>query len=844
MGWLLHLAFPLFCLLPGLPLLWLLGRSSSHGTSLGPFLFRAVLAGFLLHSAVALLLVEVGRFSWGTFLIVEGVVGLLLAAGLGWRRKISWPRPVWEDLVPLGLLLLAALLLGEPHPAILGGTDPGVYIGIGAHILRVGSLRSTDPVWAAMDPRVAREFLFVNQPGMSIPYHRLPGFYTLDEASGETLPQFYHLYPLWLALSFGVAGLSEGLFITPVLAAWSLVAVYYAGRAVAGKWPALAGSLLLGLNPLFIWLGRHPISEVPAQFLLFSSGYALVTFLESNEQDRPAGLLAGAALGGLLHTRVDSVLVLALVGAWLTFRLLTPGRRWSGLYPFLLPFGISLGHWGVYLGLFTWGYTIDALGGALRFLLGPVAWPMAILGTLGFLFLLFLNRRGRLAAFLPALRVAVAGGILLLSGWAWFVWPHLASPQRVGFYAWNGWQFYPVSQGQNFLHLVGYLSPLGMALGLAGLCLLTLRGEVQRAAWTVGLALLYGLLYTYRNTEYPILPYTMRRHFVALIPVLMLMVGYALYRLAHIQRWAGRAAAVALLLLLGWTFLEASLLPLQVNDFAGIEGQIAELAERFSPQDILLFTDAGGAGTALAFPLQYLHQRTSLVLQHPQPDSLLLHEQVQDWWRENRNVYVLVSEGESRLSPEVFSLEWLGTCSLRWKQLEYLLDRLPEKVIEQEARYNLYRLADAGEYPGKPVVDVGAGDYPYLVGGFWAPEQTPEGMTFRWTDGNARVELPGRWFASPGVLTLTLRLQPGWGTEGKPFLEVWLGGVLLQQFSPGPEMREYAIPIPQDLKVLLAEQSTVLLRLNGSTWVPASAGLSDTRRLGVALDRIAVETSP
>ncbi len=843
-GWLLHLVLPLFCLLPGLPILWSLGRPASHAaTSLGLFLFRAVLAGFLLHSAVALILAELGLFSVEPFLVVEGI-GLLLIVALGWHRKLLLPRPAWEDLLPLGLLLLAALLLGEPHPAILGGTDPGVYIGIGMNILRAGSLRTVDPIWAAMDPQVAREFLFANQPGMSIPYHRLPGFYILDISSGVLMPQFYHLYPLWLALSFGVAGLPEGLFITPVLASWSLLAIYYAGRAIVGKWSALAGSLLLGLNSLFIWLGRHPTSEMPAQFLLFAGMYALVTFLDSNEHDRPAGVLAGAALGGLLHTRVDSILVLALIGAWLAFRLLSPGRRWSGLHPFLLSFGIFLGHWGLYLALFTWGYTIDVWVGALKFLLAPIARPMAFLGVLGFLLLLLLNRRGRLPVFLPILRKAVAGGILVLSGWACFAWPYLAPPQVVGFYAWNGWQFYPVSQGQNFLRLVWYLSPLGMALGLAGLCRLALRDPVRRAAFVVGLVLLYGLLYTHRNIDYPVLPYTMRRHFVVVIPALMLMAGYALYRLSRVQWQTGRAVAAALLLLQGWTFFEASQLPLQVNDFSGIENRVAELAGRFAPADILLFTDVA-SGTALAFPLQYLYQRPSFVLQRPQPDSRALYDQVQAWWEEGRNVYILVSEGESRLSQEVFSLEWLGTFPLRWWQVEYTLDRLPEKVVEQEARYNLYRLADAREQPKPPTVDVGAGDYPYLVEGFWAPEQTPEGMTFRWTNGNALVELPGRWFVSPGALTLTLGLQPARGAaESSPFLEVWLGGVLLERFNPSLEMREYAIPISPDLGNLLAKQGSTLLRLKSSTWVPASAGLSDTRQLGVALDRIAVQTSP
>jgi hypothetical protein len=843
--WLLYLAFPLFSLLPGLPIVLLLERRESRPTlTLGEFLFRGVLAGFLLHSAVAFVLVEMGLFSLGPVLVAEGILGLLLATALWRRRKrLSWPRPSWEDLVPVGLLLLVALLLGQPHPAILGGSDPGGYIGIAANILRTGSLRAFDPVLAAMDPHLARtEFLFPNLPGLSMAYHRLPGFYALDAPVGTITPQFYHLYPLWLAFSFAAVGFPAGLLITILLAAWALVAVYYAGRAIVGKWPALAASLLLGLNPLFVWLGRHPLSEVPAQFLLFSSVYALVAFLRSDERDRVAGALAGAALGGFLHTRADSVLALAVVVVWLAFRLLTSGRRWSTLLPFLLPLGVSLGHWGLYLGLFTWGYTIDALGGALQFLLGPIVWPMIFLGTAGFLLLVFLARRGRLSSLLPAFRVAVAAGVLLLSAFGWLVWPRLSPPRPVAFYVWNGWQSFPVTQGQNLIHLAWYLAPLGLALGIAGFCLAVLRADMRRVAFIAGLALLYGLLYIYHSAEYPSQPYVMRRYFVVLIPTLVLMAGYILYRLARAHRWAGRLVAAALLLLLGWTFFSASQLPREVNDFGGIEAQIAGLAERFGPRDILLFTDVS-MGTELAFPLQYLYQRSCFVLQRPQPDSLALRSQVEAWWSEGRSVYVLVSPGESRLSPAVFSLEWLSTFSLHWQQLEYPLDRPPQRALEQEIRYDLYRLADAAESSGQRVVDVGAGDYPYLAGGFWGPEQTPAGTTFRWTNGDATVELPGSWFVSTGPLTLTLDLQ-GWSpAEGTSFLEVWLGGRLLQTLRPGQEMREYAISVPQDLRAELAAQSTTSLRLRGPTWVPASTGLLDTRQLGVVLDRIAIQTS-
>jgi hypothetical protein len=250
-------------------------------------------------------------------------------------------------------------------------------------------------------------------------------------------------------------------------------------------------------------------------------------------------------------------------------------------------------------------------------------------------------------------------------------------------------------------------------------------------------------------------------------------------------------------------------------------------------------------GMMLAFPLQYVYSRTAFVLQRPEPDSLALRDQVQAWSEEGRHVFVFVSQGASRLSPQLFALVWQGQYVLHWQQLEYPLDRPPAQAVEQELRYNVYRLATAGGGAGvqseERVIDVGASDYPYLAEGFWGPEQTPAGMTFRWTDGDATVELPSRWFAASGPLTLTLDVQQGWeAREDAGSVEVWLNEMLLGRISPDLQMRAYDLPLPQGLPALLAAQDTVLLRLSGSTWLPAAAGLPDTRVLGVMVDAIAV----
>lgn len=837
-GWLLHLLLPFICLLPGLLLLGLSRKGVPGPISWSEVLFRSFLAGFLFHSVVLFLLAEAGLLSPFSLLVIEGSGGILLLF-LVWRRRRYWHRPrlSWEDGLPLFLLVWTALLLGRPYPNLLGGADPGSYVAIATAISREGSLRLHDPLWAAMEPNWAKEeFLFANMATLQMAYHRLPGFYALDASSGTVLPQFYHLYPLWLALGLWLVGFPGGLWVTPVLACWAILSLYFAGRSLFGRWPAFLAALLWGTNALFLWMSRNPVSEVMAQFLLFGAIYGLATFLQSHEWDTVAGLLGGAALGGLLHTRLDAILAIGWAILWLALRPLG-GKRHHGLPFFSL--GLALAHWGFYLAAFSWGYTGDALGGSLRFLYGPLSWIVIPSGVAVLTLLLLLARKGLLPTLWPFLRLALALIVLLLVLLAWFLWPHLTPAQEVGFFSWDHWDLFPITQGQNFVQLTWYLSPLAVALGVAGFLWLLSKGQRKAFIYPAGLVLLYGAVYIYHTAEYPLHPYVMRRYFPFLLPFLVLLAVYALYRLTRLPFRPARLLAFGLLIWLTWCLWNTTPLLRNSREFAGLDDQLTDLAKRFAPGDILLFADVW-PGTNLAVPLQYIYQRSSWVLQRERVDDQALRAQVGRWWAEGREVYVLVARGNSRLSPQKWAPEWEGTLRLAWEQPYPLWDRPPEQMQEIRISLDLYRLALRTEAIGPTAIDVGGADYPYLSG-FWDKEVDLAGRTFRWTKGEAEVEIPGRWFDTAGPPRLLLTLSQSWANPGRPStLRIWLEERLLIEHNPPRDWQDWTLDLPEEFWARLPKEGVVHLRLESATWMPASEGYTDERELGVALDRVLV----
>ena len=217
----------------------------------------------------------------------------------------------------------------------MGGKDPGTYMNEGIQIAQRGSLAIHDPALAAVPEQFRSMFLSGAPEEIEQGLHqgvRFMGFFVADASRGEVMGQFPHAFPAWIAVAYGLDGLSGARRAVGVWAILGLLAVYFAGARFVGRTPAFIAALLLGINVAEVWYARYPNSEVMQQALLFAALLALARAYRDG--DRFFAPVAAVLLGSLMFVRLDSLVVLGTVSAGLLL-LVVDGTRigWAFFAP-------------------------------------------------------------------------------------------------------------------------------------------------------------------------------------------------------------------------------------------------------------------------------------------------------------------------------------------------------------------------------------------------------------------------------------------------------------------------------------------------------------------------------
>lgn len=179
-------------------------------------------------------------------------------------------------------------------------------------LARSGGLSPLDPVLGAInDPAVLEAY----RGGNYQPTIFLPGVYTT--ADGLEF-QFYHLFPVWLALLgdvFAPQGSSYGLTLLSLVSLlfFQRLAHLISGRASVG----LVAGLLLAVNPLHAFFSKFTVTEVPTlAFSTISFVFLLSYWRSSSSQRHGRQLIVSAlALGLLFMTRISGFMYLPFVFA-------------------------------------------------------------------------------------------------------------------------------------------------------------------------------------------------------------------------------------------------------------------------------------------------------------------------------------------------------------------------------------------------------------------------------------------------------------------------------------------------------------------------------------------------
>ncbi|HEX6288006.1 MAG TPA: hypothetical protein VFZ66_02395 [Herpetosiphonaceae bacterium] len=637
------LGVPLFLYIPGyiLDRLWLEEGIAVRGIERH---ITRIVASVLLVGWLAFLMAEIGVFGYWLLagcVLALAVPGLLLLHRRGrlprFERLAAPPSGIVAGRSPartalggmrarlaalrfdhllLGIALLFGLLVARPFEVIRGGLDAGVYANTGVAIARTGSIVQHDPIVADIGRRAAAgddlarqietNILGVQSAKRNIATRvRAAGFFISggELAQGRVVPQFFHLWPVWIAIFVSMLGPTAGLIATGAFGTLGVVLLGLLGRRIAGGQAGLLGALFLALMTPQVWFSRMSTSEAQAQALTLAGLWAFTHFADATARRERIwwGVLVGGACGGLALTRIDSFWVVGPALALLLYVALT--HRWHIGYTVLaLTLGALLVHTALHTLLIARAYFFDT--GYARF----QDYALTIRLSLPFLTPelqdRFMNRWGskyqdpwRLWIELGAIGVGVlllaaiwrwprpllvlerwlqrrrrwllTGGALALGGMAiygYLIRPEILTAETLRHpFAPTNWlrlQGYvgapiepPIDKycqpGEpcketlyialaNMVRLGWYLSPLGVALGTIGWLLLWHR--LDRHSWFfVVIATIYALFYirSLYGTSDQTYIYILRRYVPLVYPAFALGMAYALAQIGGWRPGAG-----------------------------------------------------------------------------------------------------------------------------------------------------------------------------------------------------------------------------------------------------------------------------------------------------------------
>ncbi len=596
-------------------------------------------------SVVGLMLLDADALASGPLLVglLAALVGWAgLVVGLRVRWPVRWAASSDSTKLAGGLGLLLVIGVGmairsDPSPYLHGGQDQGIYVDVGHHIARTGRLRAVDRLVAGEVPGFPAEAIQAthelepiaeDSPLAGVREGRwIAGLHIEDASEGRIIPAFFHLLPVWLAMTELELGFARSTWVLVVFAGLAQLGAFAVGyRLAAGEvrepgaqrrgWAVgLIAATTLVVHPLDLWISTFTVTENLARAaLLGSAGLAL----EATTAERRAepGVVVMAGLAGLVFAAGafarGSMLAMAIVLALalVVVRREVPRTRWALLVTLVV--GTTLA--AVQGILHSWPYFFSAASNHFYvpkirpFQAEAVAWTVVAGGSV----LLADRGLGRLRQRWPRLTetdslVRIAALLVLVGALAAMIYRALDSADGFG------------PSQQVGVVLLRYGGPVGLGLGLVGLVFGSWFAPARLQAWLVlamavvlATALKPGIRYEFYYARYLV---------GDVIPVLIVAAAWALGEAARwlAARWGPRVAALGLALALSaWWAPSLFVLGRPVFWTRDLEHSPEALAEIFDrvPADAVLFFDARLPGRwrgSLATPAFLAFDKTVLV---------------------------------------------------------------------------------------------------------------------------------------------------------------------------------------------------------------------------------------
>ena len=700
---------------------------------------------------------------------------------------------------------------------MLGGRDPGVYMSEGIQIAQRRALVTVDPVAAGV-PAETRDLFFPNYGDESFYSVRYMGFHLRDPETGTVSGQFPQGYPVWIAIAYGLDGITGTRQVIAWWAIFGVVAVYFIANRLIGPVAAAAAAGLLCIHVIQTWYARYPNSEIVTQALLFAA--LLAHSYAHEDEDRFFGPIAASLLGLALFTRLP---VIVAVGTAVAASLLANVNGHRPRMGFLVTLGAWLAAAAVYYTTQLRPYFSRPIGYIQSLetihLVPLVAAMLAVAG------LLWAVRTPRIAAlvrvWLPRFLIAVVsiGAIygLVFREPGGRLAPHDAYALRV------------------FADL--YFTRTALILAVIGYALVVWRSFWRAPALILTVTVL-AVFFFYKMRIWPENFWLARRFLTEILPGALIFAAAAMFAPLWLTRSRPAFAAIGVLasLFLGQQYLSASQ-PIRTHiEYAGIIPRLEQLAAMFGDDDLVIVEARAASDVhVLALPLSYIYARNVLVLYDSRPDKASVRTFL-TWAHEKYgDVYFIAGGGTDLLSPGVRSLV---VATERYQVPEYektTYDVYPRRSVMKPFDFTIYRLVELGSGVAPQSLDIGGTDDLNLLD-FHPKERLGGGnLTFRWSQDASYLVMR----VQPESRQLTLTLNGGRPRGVAPaHVTVYLDGEQLGTAEPSNEFREYVFPIPEPLASRTASADGAQIRIQSTTWVPrATIGGPDTRALGVMLDR-------
>ncbi len=807
--------------------------------------FLQILTSILISGWIGLTLAELGYFSLFNLLFLLVAFSVILAVKFKVKFRLDlFPKPElnYKSIALVVILLIAVALFFHPFEWIAGGGDPGIYVNTGVNIAKTGSIVIyDDPTFADIPNEIVSDFY--RSTLKSSPF---AGFY-YDRFTGVIFPQFYHLFPVWIATLYSIFGLINSLYITPLFGVLGIISVYLAGKRYFNDNVGLIASALLCISLPQIWYSRYPTTEVMTQFLIFSGLFTFVAFQRTSNPF--IGVLSGICFGESLLTRIDCVLILLPIILFFGYLRFTDKLKRHHFY-FIVPFTLlsiyAFIHAVTVSGWYTFGTIRGITGMRVNYLLeliheiGEYKVISCVILSITIFILMdiysqkIMSKISKFSIHGKYVQYCFSIAIALLFIYFSFIRP-LCISKAITYGALNLGMSY---DELNLVRLSWYISSPGILLGVVGYILLLYRKPYKETYLFLIFALLFTTIFIYKSMIMPPLHWWARRYVPVILPSFMIAIGYTLDKIKDIKY--GKLAAIILLCVLIGHSMNIGAPVINHIEFEGFIDQTDSLAKHYNKDDVLIF-DGGISGNILPVPLKYIYEKNTINLRHADPR---LHQDYVDYdllesmisiWNNNGKTVFMANPQENTAYALNYTFVLTQKITMEFPLMEQTYLSLPSKIHSVTVPVIFYKVEPTKKFDIGGILDIGSNDLGYIKD-FHATESKGN-TTFRWTKDVSYVKIPISESDAP--LSLQLRIN-GWRPINVSPANVSLvvNSHLLTNFTVERAWKTYSFTIPKEFLT----KEPLVIEIHSETFVPCKyMDSSDQRDIGVMVDWVKLE---